>query len=106
MSPRDNLDSTKGNEDRFTVEATSNRGSSDESGRIDRSIDAPVLVLVSAIESLVREDARLDARPSRIARDAISPSDFVVLIFALFIVSPSCIYPRCERRDDCGRIIL
>lgn len=37
---------------------------------------------------------------------AISPADFVILIFPLFTVFPSCIYPRCERRDDCGRIIL
>lgn len=37
---------------------------------------------------------------------AISPADFVILIFPLFTVSPSRIYPRCERRDDCGSIIL
>lgn len=53
----------------------------------------------------------LDASPSPPLLDCLArfrpPSlDFVILIFALFTVSPSCIYPRCERHDDCGRIIL
>lgn len=71
--------------------------------------------LRESIETATRKGAdvfrRVSLPPLPQLPRAISPPppsslDFVILIFALFTVSPSCIYPRCERHDDCGRIIL